>query len=110
MKTLLSIIAASSLALVSTGSAGAPSTYQVTGPVVEVSDTVIVLTKGATKERFEIARNADTKVTGELKVGAKVTVMYSMTATSVEVKVDKADKAAKAPKADKAAKPAASPK
>ena len=56
MKTLLSIIAASSLALVSTGSAGAPSTYQVTGPVVEVSDTVIVLTKGATKERFETFR------------------------------------------------------
>jgi hypothetical protein len=45
-----------------------------------------VIEKGAKKERFEIMRNADTKVTGDLKVGAKVTVQYTMTATAVEVK------------------------
>jgi hypothetical protein len=100
-KTLLSIVAASSLALGSTGFAGGPSTYQVTGPVLEVSDTVIAVQKG--KDRWEIARSADTKVTGDLKVGAKVTITYTMTATTVEVKPDKPAKA------DKAAKPSASP-
>ena len=68
--------------------------YQVTGPVAEVTDTKIVVMKGA--ERFELARSADTKVTGDLKVGAKVTIKYVMTAATVEVKAD--DKApAKAP-------------
>jgi len=61
--------------------------YQVTGPVAEVTDTKIVVMKGT--ERFEVARNADTKVTGDLKVGAKVTIKYVMTAATVEVKGDK---------------------
>jgi hypothetical protein len=60
--------------------------YQVTGPVIEVTDTKIVVTKGT--ERFEVSRSADTKVTGDLKVGAKVTIKYVMTAATVEVKAD----------------------
>jgi hypothetical protein len=65
--------------------------YQVTGPVVEVTDTRIVVMKG--KERFEVARNAATKVEGgELKVGAKVTIKYVMTAATVEVKADEKKK------------------
>jgi hypothetical protein len=60
--------------------------YQVTGPVIEVTDTTIVV-EGRGKERHEFARNADTKVDGgDLKVGSKVTVKYTMTAASVEVK------------------------
>lgn len=72
--------------------------YQVTGPITELTDAKIVITKG--KERFELNRAADTKVDGELKVGAKATVKYVMTATTVEVKGDekKADKPAKAEK------------
>jgi len=62
----------------------ATKTYQVTGPVLEVSDTMIAVQKG--KDRWEIARDASTKVTGDLKVGSKVTIEYRMTATSVEVK------------------------
>jgi cytochrome c1 len=62
--------------------------YQVTGPVLEVSDTKIVVQKG--KEKWEIARTPDTKVNGDLKVGSKVTVEYTMAAKSVEVKTDKA--------------------
>ena len=58
--------------------------YQVTGPVLEVTDTKIVVQKG--KEKWEIARDANTKVEGELKKGAKVTVEYNMTATSIAVK------------------------
>lgn len=58
--------------------------YQVTGPVLEVTDSTIVVQKG--KEKWELARDANTKVTGDLKKGAKVTVEYRMTATSIEAK------------------------
>ena len=61
--------------------------YQVTGPVLEVTDSKIVVEKD--KEKWEIARDKDTKVTGELKKGSRVTVQYKMTATSVEVKDSK---------------------
>ena len=64
--------------------AGAPKTYQVTGPVLELKDDMIVVQKG--KDRWEIARGADTKVTGELKVGSKVTIEYRMNAATIEVK------------------------
>jgi hypothetical protein len=69
-----------------------PKTYQVTGQVLEVSDDLIVVQKG--KEKFEIGRTSDTKVTGELKPGAKATVEYRMTAASAEAKAEKAGKAA----------------
>jgi hypothetical protein len=82
-----------------TASAALPKTYQVTGPVLEVHDDVIVMMKG--KEKWEIARTADTKVTGDLKVGSKVTVEYRMTAASVEAKEAKGAKAAAAPAAAK---------
>ncbi len=73
-----------------------PKTYQVTGDVLEVADDLIVVQKG--KEKFEIARTADTKVTGDLKVGSKATVEYRMTATTAEVKAGKAEKKEAAPK------------
>ena len=68
--------------------AGAGWAYQVTGPVLEVSDNKIVVQKG--KEKWEIARTPETRVSGDLKVGSKVTIEYSMTAKSVDVKTDKA--------------------
>ncbi|HXI55568.1 MAG TPA: hypothetical protein VNO55_05890, partial [Polyangia bacterium] len=55
----------------------ADKTYQVTGPVLEVTDASVTVQKG--KEKWQIARDKDTKVTGELKVGAKVTIQYRMT-------------------------------
>ena len=66
----------------------AAKTYQVTGPVLEVTDKMIAVQKG--KDRWEIDRDADTKIEGELKVGEKVTITYHMTAEKVEVKGDKA--------------------
>lgn len=57
--------------------------YQVTGPVVEVSDTKIIVDKKG--EKFEIAKTPATKA-ADVKVGDKVTVYYSMTATEIEVK------------------------
>ena len=85
-KTLLIVCAV--LLVASLAFAGAPKTYQVTGPVLEVKDDLIVVQKG--KDRWEIARAADTKVTGDLKVGSKVTIEYRMTAATVEVKDAKA--------------------
>jgi hypothetical protein len=73
------------LALAGPASA-AVKTYQVTGPVLEVNDTMIAVQKG--KDRWEIARDASTKVTGDLKVGSKVTIEYRMTATAVDVKAE----------------------
>lgn len=85
MNAVRSLIAVIALAVASSAWA-----YQVTGPVLEVTDTKIVVQKG--KEKWELARTPETKVTGDLKVGAKVTVEYSMTAKSVEVKEGKGKK------------------
>src|SRR5262245_9158118 len=92
---LFSLLLAGTLALSSTGFAGA-TTYQVTGPVMEVNDSMIVVMKG--KERFEIDRDSTTKVNGDLKVGEKVTIMYTMTAKNVEVKAEKGAKKEAEPK------------
>ena len=64
--------------------AAGPKTYQVTGPVLEVTANTIVIQKG--KDKWEIGRDAATKVTGDLKVGSKVTIEYTMKAVTVEVK------------------------
>src|ERR1043166_8631051 len=90
LNTLFSLIAAGSIVLSGTAVAGSPSTYQVTGPITAVDDSMITVMKG--KEKFEVARDANTKVTGDLKVGEKVTIMYTMTAKDVEVKADKSSK------------------
>ncbi|MFZ2224846.1 MAG: hypothetical protein WAV26_09200 [Candidatus Deferrimicrobium sp.] len=87
MKKMLLIVCAV-LFVASLAFAGAPKTYQVTGPVLEVKDDLIVVQKG--KDKWEIARGADTKVTGDLKVGSKATIEYRMTAATVEVKDAKA--------------------
>jgi hypothetical protein len=89
-KMLLSIITAAGLTFGSVALAAGPKTYQVTGPVLEMNDSMIAVQKG--KDRWEIARDSNTKVTGDLKVGAKVTITYTMTATDVEAKPEKAAK------------------
>ena len=65
-------------------------TYQVTGPILELTDTTIVVQKG--EEKWQVARDKGTKVNGELKVGAKVTIQYRCVAVDVEVKAEKAEK------------------
>jgi hypothetical protein len=88
IKTAFSLLAAASLALSSALLAAGEKTYQVTGPVLEVTDSMIAVQKG--KDRWEIKRDSSTKVAGDLKVGEKVTITYTMTATDVEVKAGKA--------------------
>jgi len=101
IKLPLSLLAAASLALSSAAFAAGAKTYQVTGPVLEVTDSMIAVQKG--KDRWEINRDANTKVTGDLKVGEKGTVTYTMSASDVEVKAGKGAK-------KEAAKPSAAPK
>ena len=100
MKSAFSLLAAASLAFSSVAFAGA-KTYEVTGPVLEVNDSMIAVQKG--KDRWEINRDANTKVTGDVKVGDKVHDTYTMSATEVEVKAGKGAKKEGAKKEAKAA-------
>jgi phosphate-selective porin len=67
--------------------------YQVTGPVLEVTDTKIVVDKNG--EKHEIARNKDTKGDKNIKKGDRVTVEYNMIATKIESKAATKDDKAK---------------
>ena len=71
------------------------SDYQWTGSVLEADGDHLVVQKG--DEKWEFVYDKDTKVTGDLKVGAKVTVKYVMKATSIEAKGEPATKG-KSPK------------
>lgn len=83
---------------------GAAYAYQVTGPVLEVTDSKIVVEKD--KEKWEVARDKDTKGAKDVKKGDRVTIQYRMTATDVEVKggAKKDDKAKDVKKDEKAKK------
>jgi len=67
--------------------AAGPKSYQVTGPVLEITDDVIIVQKG--KDKWELSKSAATSVAGDLKVGAKVTIDYKMTAEKITVKEEK---------------------
>jgi hypothetical protein len=83
MQRLLGVIVVS-LFVATAAIAAGPKDYQVTGPLLDVKDDVIVVQKGS--EKWEIGRDKDTKVDGDLKKGSRVTVKYKMTASSIEVK------------------------
>ena len=71
------------LLLATSAGAAEMKTYQVTGPVVSVTDDSIVVTKG--KDNWTIAKDAATKGP-TVKPGDKVTIHYRMTATDIELK------------------------
>ena len=83
MQRLLGVVIVS-LFFATAAIAAGPKDYQVTGPVLDVNNDVITVQKGT--EKWEIARDKDTKVDGDLKKGSRVTVKYKMTASSIEVK------------------------
>ena len=83
MKGILSVFVAV-LLMASVAMAAGPKDYQVTGPVLDVTDDVITVEKG--KDKWEIGRNKDTKINGDLQKGSKVKIQYKMNATSVDVK------------------------
>jgi hypothetical protein len=92
------ILAATAFLFSATAAFAAPHTYQVTGPVLELTDTSITVSKG--KDNWKLTRDANTKLPANIKVGSKVTIEYSMTAIDVTDKTPeaKAKPAAKAKK------------
>jgi hypothetical protein len=96
MKRLL-VVLGIVLLVASFAIAGAPKSYQVTGPVLEFDGDHITVQKG--KDKWELAVDKDTKITGEVKKGAKVEIHYKMIATSIEVKEAPKKAPAKAEKA-----------
>ena len=110
-KPFLSLAAACGLLLpLAPAGSAAPSDYQVTGPIVSMTDTTVTVMKG--KENWELAKDASLKPAdgSTLNVGDKVTIHYTMTAKTVEKK-DPAKREKKPPTDKKAAgvTPAASP-
>jgi hypothetical protein len=94
MKSYFALLVAA--LFLSVASLAAAKDYQVTGPVLDVKDDVIIVKKG--NENWEIARDKNTKTTGDVKKGDKVMIKYKMTATSIENK-EPPKKAAAEPKA-----------
>ena len=82
--------------------AGAPKGYQVTGPVLEFDGDPNKVEKG--KDKWELAVEKDTKITGEVKPGAKVEIQYKMVATSITVKAEPKKEKAPAKKSEPAPK------
>jgi len=82
MKQMLATLVAT--AFLAAGSVALAKDYQVTGPVIDVKDDVIIVKKGS--DNWEIARDKDTKTTGEIKKGDKVMIKYKMIATTIEGK------------------------
>jgi hypothetical protein len=81
-KTAFSLIAVANLVFCSAAFGAGAKTYEVTGTVLETTPTKIVIQKGA--ERWEIDLDPQTKVSGEIKVGAKVTITYAMSAAKID--------------------------
>ena len=79
---IICLLAAASLALSSTVFAAGAKTYQVTGTVVEMTGSKITVQKGT--EKWEIDLDPTIKATGDVKVGATVTITYVMSATKME--------------------------
>jgi cytochrome c1 len=75
---------AAAVSLSGTAFAAAQKTYQVTGPVLDVTDSTITVQKG--KEKWEISRDAATEAKGEVKKGDKVTIEYKMSAVAIKSK------------------------
>jgi uncharacterized protein GlcG (DUF336 family) len=83
MKIALSLVAVANLILSGITFAAGAKSYQVTGTVVAATGSMITVQKDS--EKFEIDIDpATTKGSAALKVGAKVTVTYVMSATKVE--------------------------
>jgi hypothetical protein len=57
--------------------------YQITGRVMELSDTKIVIVSN--HQRLVILRNDETRIVGPLRIGNVVTIDYKMTARIVQV-------------------------
>lgn len=81
-------LAAALLATAPIAFAAGAKKYQVTGTITALTDDVVTVQK-PDGEKWELSRDPKAVVKGDLKVGAKVTLMYTMTVASGEVKAGK---------------------
>jgi hypothetical protein len=105
MKTTLRFLGvcfALQLAAASAAFAAKATTYQVTGPIVGLTPSTLTIEKDG--ERWEVARDSETKAAEPLKLGQRVTVHYRMNAVSVEVKPASSDTDEPGKKSEKRAK------
>ena len=79
---IICLLAALSLAVGGNALAAGAKTYQITGTVIAMTGSKITVEKGT--EKWEIDLDPTIKATGDVKVGATVTVTYVMSATKVE--------------------------
>ena len=89
MKKTVSLLILGLVMLTATATQAATKTYQVTGPVLELTADNITVQKG--KDKWEIARGS-AAVPADVKVGDKVTIQYTMTAATVTAKAEKPKK------------------
>ena len=80
--------------------AAAPTTYDATGPVLEMTDTTLTIMYHG-KEKWTFARDTTTKGADAIKVGDRITVHYTLIAGSIDMAKGAAPAAAK--KGDKKA-------
>ena len=83
-KRIVIVLFAIALLCTVLAAAAAVKSYQVTGPVLAVSADSVTVKKG--KDVWELERDANTKVTGDLKKGKTVLIKYRMIATEITVK------------------------
>jgi hypothetical protein len=62
---------------------GGVTTYEVTGTVLELTASRIVIEKGTS--RWELVRTPSLRITGELTVGARVTITYLLVGVKSEL-------------------------
>ncbi len=97
MKMALSLVAVANLILSGITFAAGAKSYKVTGTVVAATGSMVAVQKDS--EKFEIDIDpATTKGSADLKVGAKVTVTYVMSATKVEASSPVAEPSSPNPK------------
>src|SRR3982750_584687 len=81
--TIFSLLVVVALAYTGSTFAAGAKTYQVTGTVVEVTATKIVVQKGT--ERWELDVGPETKGSGgDFKAGDKVKITYTMSARKID--------------------------
>lgn len=82
--SLLAAFIIPSIFVGSTSIAADDHSYQVTGPVLAVTDTYVTVQKGHTP--WVIIKDIHTKTAGDIKVGTKVAIKYHMVADTVATK------------------------
>jgi len=75
-----------------------PRLYQVTGSVLGLTNDVITVKKDIYNEKWEVGQNKETTVNGRLTIGSRVTILYKLLATSIDLKSARMDTPSSGPR------------